>query len=159
MNRTNRRALTVAIGASALWLAVGPAWAHGDVVPQAVATDGLEPLAADAWLDENPYRGNRQAIEIGASAYGQNCARCHGLDAVSGGIAPDLRELGPEYDDYFIGKVRSGVQRNGMTYMPAFECVLDQEAMWAIRAYLDKRHYEYNNKDPAALYEQAEGRG
>ena len=33
------------------------------------------------------------AIKIGGSAYGQNCARCHGLGAVSGGIAPDLRLL------------------------------------------------------------------
>lgn len=111
------------------------------------------------WLEDNPYRGNRQAIEIGASAFGQNCARCHGLDAVSGGIAPDLRELGPEYDEYFIAKVRSGVQRNGMTYMPAFENVLSQEAMWAIRSYIDKRHYEYNDKDLADLYGQADSEG
>ncbi|MAS08702.1 cytochrome c-550 PedF [Endozoicomonas sp. G2_2] len=134
----------------------GTAFAHGDVVPQAVDTEGLKALPEGEWLDENPYRGNKQAIEIGSSAYGQNCARCHGLDAVSGGIAPDLRELGPEYDDYFIGKVRGGVQRNGMTYMPAFEGTLSQEAMWAIRSYIDKRHYEYNDKDLAKLYEQAE---
>lgn len=69
----------------ALVLLAGSAnlWAHGDVVPQAVNTDGLEPLGAD-WLEENPYRGNAKAIEIGASAYNQNCAACHGLEAKIG---------------------------------------------------------------------------
>jgi mono/diheme cytochrome c family protein len=31
---------------------------------------------------------NKLALKIGASAYNQNCARCHGLEAVTGGIAP-----------------------------------------------------------------------
>ncbi len=51
------------------------------------------PVLGDKWRDENPYRTNALAQKIGASAYGQNCARCHGLEAVSGGIAPDLRQL------------------------------------------------------------------
>ncbi|MEE4107805.1 MAG: hypothetical protein V2I24_00565, partial [Halieaceae bacterium] len=55
-------------------------WAHGDVTPQPVNTDDLEPL--QEWVEENPYRGDETAIKIGTSAYAQNCARCHGLDAV-----------------------------------------------------------------------------
>jgi mono/diheme cytochrome c family protein len=47
------------------------------------------------WLPKNPYLGNKEAIRIGDSAFNQNCARCHGLGAVSGGIAPDLRYLPP----------------------------------------------------------------
>ena len=43
-----------------------------------------------------------------------------------------------------------------MTYMPKFEGVLSQEAMWAIRSYVDKRHYEYNDKNLDELYEQAD---
>jgi cytochrome c-550 PedF len=72
---------------------------HGDVVPQPVVTTGLEPLGAD-WREENPYRKNAKAIEIGSSGYNQNCARCHGLEVISGGIAPDLRylDLGKEGD-------------------------------------------------------------
>jgi len=66
--------------------------AHGDVTPQALNTKGLENLG-DEWLEENPYEGNSVAIEIGASGYNQNCARCHGLQVISGGIAPDLRYL------------------------------------------------------------------
>lgn len=115
--------------------------AHGDVVPQAVDVSTLKALGAD-WRKENPYRGDKEAIRIGSSAYNQNCARCHGLEAVSGGIAPDLRMLpvDAETDDYFINTVRRGRVRNGAVYMPPFEEALSQEAMWAIRAYIETRH-------------------
>lgn len=94
-------------------------WAHGDVVPQAVNTDGLEPLG-EQWLDENPYRDNPRAIEIGSSAYNQNCAACHGLEAKSGGIAPDLRllELGAMGDEWYKERVINGAVRDGRVYMP-----------------------------------------
>ena len=117
--------------------------AHGDVVPQAVDTTGLKALGAD-FLPSNPYRKDKTAIRIGDSAFNQNCARCHGLGAVSGGIAPDLRylERGDEMDEFFIGKVRNGVTRNGAVYMPPFEGMLTQEAMWAIRAWLETVHEE-----------------
>jgi hypothetical protein len=61
------------------------------------------------------------------------------LGAVSGGISPDLRKLpeGLEGDEWFIMRVRNGVVRNGMTYMPSFENIFSQEAMWTIRSWLD----------------------
>ena len=116
--------------------------AHGDVVPQAVDTSALKPLKGP--LEENPYRGNQKASAIGASAYNQNCARCHGLEAKSGGIAPDLRLLpvGKEGDEYFQQKVRNGVIRNGVTYMPAFGTLFSEEAIWAIRTWLDSVHVD-----------------
>ncbi len=121
----------------------GPASAHGDVTPQVVDTTGLEKLGSE-WRTENPYRGNKLAIEIGASGYNQNCARCHGLDAISGGIAPDLRELEetPDADEWFINRVRKGAQINGVYKMPPFGEILSQEAMWAIRAYVDAQPSE-----------------
>ena len=74
-------------------LAIGQAaFSHGDVTPQAVDTKELPALGAQ-WRAENPYRQNQEAVRIGSSAYNQNCARCHGLEAVSGGIAPDLRKI------------------------------------------------------------------
>jgi cytochrome c-550 PedF len=92
---------------------------------------------------------------VGTSAYNQNCARCHGLEAISGGIAPDLRKLendcstlkeakkktacSLEVDDYYMASVRRGKVRNGAVYMPPFEGILNQEAMWAIKAYLETR--------------------
>lgn len=119
------------------------AFAHGDVTPQAVDTTGLEKLG-EAWRDSNPYRGNARAIEIGASAFNQNCARCHGLGAVSGGIAPDLRylDLGDVGDEWFKERVINGSIRNGVTYMPKFGESLGQEALWAIRSWLETVHTE-----------------
>ncbi len=139
---------------TALALVAGSAWAHGDVTPQAVDTKSLPQLGAD-WRSANPYRGDEKAIRIGSSAYNQNCARCHGLEAVSGGIAPDLRKLDndcvslkdekkkaacvKEVDEYYTGSVRRGKVRNGAVYMPPFEGIISQEGVWAIKAYLETR--------------------
>jgi cytochrome c-550 PedF len=140
--------------AALLALAAGLAAAHGDVTPQAVDTKALAPLG-EAWLAENPYRKNDVAVKIGSSAFNQNCARCHGLEAISGGIAPDLRKLDndcapmkdekkkaacvKEMDDYYLNSVRHGKVRNGAVYMPPFEGILNQEALWSIKAYLETR--------------------
>ena len=135
----------LALGTATLGIAAAAtfAHAHGDVTPQAVDTSSLKPIGEE-WLIANPYRDNADAIRIGDSAFNQNCARCHGLGAVSGGIAPDLRFLdrGDEMDEFFIGRVRNGVTRNGAVYMPPFEGMLTQEAMWAIRAWLETVHEE-----------------
>ncbi|WP_425486358.1 cytochrome c-550 PedF [Aromatoleum diolicum] len=128
------------VGAMAIGLAFGAglAHAHGDVTPQAVDVSTLKPLGPE-WQAVNPYRDDKEAIRIGDSAFNQNCARCHGLGAVSGGIAPDLRKLdiAPETDEYFLSRIRNGVTRNGAVYMPPFEGMLSQEAMWAIKAWLE----------------------
>ena len=116
----------------------GTVLAHGNVTPQAVDVSTLPPVGAE-WLESNPYRENKEAIEVGASAYNQNCARCHGLEAKSGGIAPDLRELeqGDIGDEWYIYRVRNGAVLDGRVYMPPFEGIFAQEAMWAIRAWLE----------------------
>jgi cytochrome c-550 PedF len=131
------------LGSVALAAMTGAASGHGDVQPQAVDTSHL-PQIGEEWVEKNPYRGNADAIELGASAYNQNCARCHGLGAVSGGIAPDLRLLpvDDEGDEWFIYRARNGAIRNGVTYMPKFEGILSQEALWAIRAWLETKHVE-----------------
>lgn len=122
---------------------VPAALAHGDVVPQAVDTTGLKNLGND-WQAANPYREDKTAIRIGDSAFNQNCARCHGLGAISGGIAPDLRYLpkGDEGDEVFMQRIRKGAVRDGRVYMPPFEGTLSQEAMWAIRTWLETVHEE-----------------
>ncbi len=152
INKVKTRTLTetllrrLALGTATLGIAAAAtfAHAHGDVTPQAVDTSSLKQLGGD-WLIANPYRDNADAIRIGDSAFNQNCARCHGLGGVSGGIAPDLRMLDindDDTDEFFIGKVRNGVTRNGAVYMPPFEGMLTQEAMWAIRAWLETVHEE-----------------
>ncbi len=116
------------------------AFAHGDVTPQPIDTAGLDPLKEGEWLAENPYRGNEKAKEIGSSGYNQNCARCHGLQGISGGLAPDLRflESGKVGDEWFMERIRHGARKpDGSTMMPAFEGLINQEAMWAIRVYIE----------------------
>ncbi len=139
----------IAVSALAV-VAVQFAWvetsmSHGDVQPQAVDTEGLEPLPEEIAM-ENPYRlaGGEQyelAKTIGASAYNSNCARCHGLEAISGGIAPDLRMLedGEFGDEWYMERVRKGYSQNGAYKMPPFESILSQEAMWAIRSYTENQ--------------------
>ena len=137
----NSTRLTMAVLALGL-LTAGQAEvrAHGDVTPQPVDTAGLEPVK-DGWTKENPYRGNETAIKIGSSGYNQNCARCHGLEVISGGLAPDLRflEKGKVGDDWFMERLRKGAMINGVTKMPSFENVISQEAMWAIRSYIESK--------------------
>lgn len=118
---------------------------HGDVTPQAVDVEGLDTLPEE-YEAENPYRlkGGEQyelAQTIGASGYNQNCARCHGLEAISGGIAPDLRmmEDGELGDEWYLERVRKGYSQNGAYKMPPFEDLLTQEAMWAIRSYIENQ--------------------
>lgn len=134
----------------AVWVGVAlfaatMAHAHGDVAPQPVDTDAL-PDVGEEWLIENPYRELeidvwKAAIDIGSSGYNQNCARCHGLGAVSGGLAPDLRYLeAEEYgDEWYVERFQTGYTQNGTTKMPAFGELLGQKAAWAIRTYIETR--------------------
>ncbi|BCB09470.1 cytochrome c-550 PedF [Vreelandella venusta] len=129
-----------AIAVAAL-LASPLAWSHGSVTPQAVDIKDLERLG-DEWREENPYRDHPQqelAIDIGARAYNSNCAACHGLEAKSGGIAPDLRELenGPWGDEWFKELVTNGSERNGRVLMPRMSDYVSQEGLWAIRTWLE----------------------
>lgn len=141
------RLVSFAFGALALgvaaYVSAPAANAHGDVQPQPVNTDGLAPLGEE-WKEENPYRGNELAIKIGASGYNQNCARCHGLEVISGGLAPDLRHLekGKDGDEWFSQRVQGGAIINGVTKMPSFAGVLSQEALWAIRTYVESVHVD-----------------
>lgn len=137
----NTRTFALSLATAAALLAGGAAFAHGDVTPQPVNTDGLKPIGKE-WVASNPYRKDAKALEIGSSAYNQNCARCHGLEAISGGIAPDLRllPLGDEGDDIFKTRVINGSVRNGRVYMPRMGDYISQEGLWAIRTYLESRH-------------------
>ncbi|MCE0957694.1 cytochrome c-550 PedF [Pseudomonas putida] len=151
---TTKRNVLLAAGLLAAAVLTSTAFAHGNVVPQAVETKGLTPikdagvsLDGDGWAAVNPYRSSPEhdkAVEIGASAYNQNCAACHGLEAKSGGIAPDLRMLdaGAAGDEWFVERVRHGAVRDGRVYMPKMADYLSQEALWAVRTYLDSVHVE-----------------
>jgi len=143
--------------ALAVTCGVAAVMAHGDVIPQSVDTSTLPQLGAK-WLDANPFStgpANKEALRIGTSAYNQNCARCHGLEAISGGMSPDLRKFDSdcsgmadaakkaacykEMDEFYVATVRRGRVRDGRVYMPPFEGTLTQEAIWSIKTYLETR--------------------
>jgi cytochrome c-550 PedF len=143
---------------SFLVLAALEALAHGDVTPHPVDTTGLPPLGKE-WVASNPYRGNDKAVAAGAIGYLHNCAGCHGLNAESGGMAPDLLLVAKDCvgmasqekeaacfkdtDDYFKGVVLDGAKNSEGRYtMPGYSGVFTQEAVWAIKAYLDQRTAE-----------------
>jgi len=150
----SRWIVTLTVGAGLVALV----HAHGDVTPQAVDTSSL-PALGEKWLASNPYTPDvpeyKEALRIGTSAYTQNCARCHGLEAISGGISPDLRkfdqectglsdegkkkECFKEMDEYYLATVRRGRVRDGRVYMPPYEGILSQEAIWTIKTYLETR--------------------
>jgi cytochrome c-550 PedF len=141
----------------AIGLVAVEAGAHGDVTPHPVDTSSLKQLGKE-WLEADPYRGNEKAVEIGAEGYLHNCAGCHGLNAVSGGVAPDLLLLDvdcldmaaaskesclKDTDEYFKDVVLNGKKNGeGRVTMPGYESVFTQEAVWAIKAYIDARTLE-----------------
>ena len=121
------------------------AFAHGDTAPRAVDTTGLPDLPEEM-ATENPWRGAEgdllfKAVEIGGKGFNSNCARCHGLEAISGGLAPDLRYLeANEFgDEWYLDRVLHGYEQNGAVKMPPFQDILSQEAVWAIRTYIETR--------------------
>ena len=155
-----RTSVSLAVG-FLLCLASMEALAHGDVTPRPVDTSTLPPLGK-AWVP-NPYRGNDKAVKVGAEGYMHNCAGCHGLNAVSGGMAPDLlktisdcldmaskeqqSKCITETDGYFKTIVLDGKKNSEGRYtMPAYGSVFTQEAVWAIKAYTDARTVEENAK-------------
>lgn len=126
-------------------LAAAQIHAHGNVTPQVMDMSEL-PALGEEWLEENPWRDPadenwQKAVDLGASAYNQNCARCHGLEVVSGGLAPDLRLLSADDDgdEWFLERYRNGMTQNGTTKMPPFGVLLGQETAWAIRTYVESR--------------------
>lgn len=156
-----RKLRGLAVGLFLVSMAVR-AFAHGDVTPHPVDTSSLKPLGSE-WIEPNPYRGDVQAAAVGAVGYLHNCAGCHGLNAESGGVAPDLLKLNSDClamasktqqascmkdtDDYFKDITLRGKKNSEGRYtMPAYEAVFTQEAVWAIKAYLDARTLEEKAK-------------
>ncbi|WP_295045035.1 cytochrome c-550 PedF [uncultured Paracoccus sp.] len=134
-------------------LGAAAALGHGDTAPQSVDTTGLPDLPEEM-ATENPWREAApevlfKAVEVGAKGFNSNCARCHGLGAVSGGLAPDLRYLEATAfgDEWYLDRILHGYEQNGAVKMPPFEGILNQEAIWAIRTYVETRADEVEIAD------------
>ena len=79
-------------------------------------------------------------VEAGRMLYDDNCIGCHGIDAVSGGITPDLRRatdaVHAAFEDIVLGGQRA------VLGMPSFEDRLDSEEVRRIQAYVLARARE-----------------
>jgi PQQ-dependent dehydrogenase (methanol/ethanol family) len=79
-------------------------------------------------------------VAAGERLYGDNCTRCHGRDAASGGIVPDLRRATSEVHEAFEDIVLGG-QRAALG-MPAFDDRLTPADVQRIQAYVLARARE-----------------
>ena len=106
---------TLKLVAISLALAAGQAWAHGNVTPQAVVPRAQR--SGRWWLVTNPYREPSEydtAVTIGASAYNQNCAACHGLDGISGASTPTCGTWRPATTGMVQGSSTGRARRPGV---------------------------------------------
>lgn len=142
---------------SAVLLSLAPlAIAAEPASPPSVDMSGLPPLG-EIWLADNPYRGDAGIAERGRAIYNAACSTCHGIDGdATRHVGNDLRMLDiycyrrikdpkvrahcvRDNDDFFKISVLDGKMRVGVTHMPAWKGVLPQEAVWAIRTFLESR--------------------
>jgi PQQ-dependent dehydrogenase (methanol/ethanol family) len=73
----------------------------------------------------------------GERLYGDYCVGCHGIDAVSGGITPDLRRTSPQVHEQ-INDIVLGGAREALG-MPRFDDVLDEQDVRLIQGYVLQR--------------------
>ncbi|MGQ0697862.1 MAG: PQQ-dependent dehydrogenase, methanol/ethanol family [Panacagrimonas sp.] len=81
-------------------------------------------------------KADEKTLARGAELYIQNCAMCHGLNAVGGGVLPDLRYLTPDKHAIFAGIVAGAKADRGM---PSFAGRFSAEDVEAIRQYIIQR--------------------
>lgn len=80
-----------------------------------------------------------EQLKTGRDMFNGFCAGCHGVNAMSGGVIPDLRYLTPNKHDMFTAIVSGARLNRGM---PAFNAVLKSEEMEMIRQYIIKRSHD-----------------
>ena len=96
-------------------------------------------------LDVSPHE-----IDQGANLFAAYCARCHGGDAVSSGLVPDLRYTSTSKHQIFQQIVRGGALRE--LGMPSFSEDLAAAQVRSIEGYILKRARESAQADTAAKH-------
>lgn len=146
--------LLTALFAASLILLSGTAGAERPAAPM-TDTSSL-PALGDGWRDANPYRDDETIAAVGRTLYNETCSKCHGPDMnARGHPAPPLRRLQryckkvqdaalkvrclADVDHYFVTTVLQGKYILGVEHMPAWNGILNQEAVWAIKTYVDSR--------------------
>jgi len=96
----------------------------------------LPPLATQVArvLDPPPQTASSATVAQGRRLYSRYCITCHGIDAVSGGLVPDLRHSGLLGNNgWFAVVLGTSLQKQGMV---SFARVLNHQQAAAIRAYV-----------------------
>ena len=101
-----------------------------------------EPLPPLPPIGEPTFELSVTAAELdeGRQLYFDHCLACHGFDAVSGGIVPDLRRMIAAGHRQFADIVVRGTRES--RGMPRFDDVLDEDSSRLIQAYVLQRARE-----------------
>ena len=96
----------------------------------------LPPLSAQkpSVLDPPPATASAGTVAQGRHLFGRHCAICHGVDAVSGGLVPDLRYSRLLGNDGWYSVVLGGALKD--QGMVSFAQDLNRKQVSAIRAYI-----------------------
>ncbi len=101
------------------------------------------PRAADV----PPLTASAEQIKQARLMFNGLCGSCHGLNAVSGGVVPDLRYMKPEQHELFAATVSGARINRGM---PGFAGVLKPEDMQLLHQYVIKRTHDLSAEIAAA---------
>ena len=105
--------------------------ANGKLPPPKLIAASLPPL--------QPLSAMPDQLKTARTMYNGLCASCHGLNAVSGGVLPDLRYSTAKTHGMFAAIVSGARVNRGM---PAFGSILKPEDMELIRQYIIKRSHD-----------------
>ena len=75
-----------------------------------------------------------ETVMLGAITYARRCSMCHGAEAASGGLAPDLRYSQPAVVDRYEAIVLGGALSN--RGMPSFKGYVTEAELAAIKTYV-----------------------
>lgn len=80
-----------------------------------------------------------KVLAKGADLFINNCAQCHGLNAVGGGLIPDLRYATPDTHAIWAGILAGAKANRGM---PSFAGRFSPEEVESLRQYVIKRSHD-----------------
>jgi len=105
-------------------------------------TKQLPPLVRITEIPEPPPRMqvSGDVLKHGSQLYHTYCVACHGMNATSNGVVPDLRHLPKPFHDNFKAIVLDGMMAGAG--MVSFRDVLNEQDVDAIHAWLIERAYE-----------------
>ncbi|HUP93223.1 MAG TPA: PQQ-dependent dehydrogenase, methanol/ethanol family [Solimonas sp.] len=90
-----------------------------------------------------PVTADAQTLGLGRALFNGYCGVCHGLNAVSGGVLPDLRYLTPAKHEIFAGILAGAYAKKGM---PVMIDLLPGPYLDAVHQYVIKRAHDLQDE-------------